>query len=167
MYIISFDPGKTTGCVVLNATSRNVFSTEFVTQILWETRFDDVKYVIRQYNSAYTKIVIENFLLYKGLAEAQAGSNIPSAQMIGIIAAYTYDYSEVEVDNPLSFCFQMASQIHLSPAAMRLTGKHSRVLYSPKPEEEKYFVGKRHALDAYAHAIFYIQNNSKVLFSEY
>lgn len=160
MNIVAFDPGGTTGCVIINATSSKEFTVEGVYQIKWEDRFDDIKYILNYWleepvdNSLRTdtRIVIEDFILYEAKAQELTGSRFPSSQIIGIIAAwcneYGYDYNKIH--------FQMASQIHFSAIAQRIAGLTTKMVYNPRKEDEHLFIGKRHALDAYAHAMLFL-----------
>jgi hypothetical protein len=89
-YIISFDPGRTTGLVVAYYAQQKFLIT-LADEISWNDRFSMTRDVIFEYRKHLCTLLIEDFRLRKDLAEAQAGDDMPSSQMIGIIECRAFD----------------------------------------------------------------------------
>ena len=89
-YIISFDPGRTTGLVVAYYADQQ-FVIIKTKEITWGDRFSATRDVIFEYKNHLCALLIEDYRLRKDKAEEQAGSDMPSSQMIGIIECRAFD----------------------------------------------------------------------------
>lgn len=131
MFIASFDPGRTTGCVLARWESGRDFDIVMKYAIPWEKRFPAIKDILRYVPE---HIVVESFRLYPHSARAQIGQDFPSSQVIGIIETFAYEYSP-------------ESRITKQPAAAR-----SNV----KVTHEEIKGSSVHVLDAYLHLRYFI-----------
>lgn len=60
-------------------------------EIRWSDRFVQTRDMLYEYKDRLCVILIEDFKLRKDLAESQAGDDMPSSQMIGIIECRAFD----------------------------------------------------------------------------
>jgi hypothetical protein len=131
VFIASFDPGRTTGCVLARWESGRDFYIIETYAIPWDERFVVVKDVL---SFKPEHIVVESFRLYPHSARAQIGQDFPSSQVIGIIETYAYENS-------------LLSRITKQPAAVR-----SNV----KVTHEEIKGSSVHIVDAYLHLRYFI-----------
>ncbi|MDD4722678.1 MAG: hypothetical protein PHR07_08045 [Acidaminococcaceae bacterium] len=135
MILIAIDPGKTTGVVCAHAPSlKTLYTLELIT-------LTDVVDTITKLSGSEgypTTIIIEEFRLRKNKAVQQAGSTIPSAEVIGAIRGWAVGKDNVEI------VMQSASAIGtIVPVMLKAFD-----LWKPT-------VGKPHARDAARHLIYY------------
>jgi hypothetical protein len=134
MYIVSFDPGETTGIVVAQWESGRTFLVTRAEEMFWGERFSKVKRTLQTYKPSYT--VVEAFRLYPHRAQSQIGKDFPSAQLIGIIQSYAYELG-------------LLDSVVLQPAASRSSVKIA-------PEHKSVLGSSPHIKDAYAHVRYFI-----------
>src|SRR5690242_18837462 len=95
-YILSFDPGRTTGLVVVYYAERQ-FVVIRADEIMWNDRFTTTRDVLFEYKNHLCALLIEDYRLRKDKAEEQAGSDMPSSQMIGIIECRAFDLGIIQI----------------------------------------------------------------------
>lgn len=136
MYIVSFDPGETTGMVVGEwyEWRPKTFNLAFHGEIPWGRRFAGVKDAIRTYSPDF--VVVESFRLYSHRAKTQIGKDFPSVQVIGIIQTYMYEAGILD-------------RLMLQPAAVRSSVK---IL----PDHLKLIGSSPHIQDAYRHLRYFV-----------
>lgn len=135
MILIAIDPGKTTGIVCVQAPSLDTAIMAETTDI--KNTIDFIR-IMRTSEEHPTTIIIEEFRLRKNKAVQQAGSTIPSAEVIGAIRGWAIGKDNVEI------VMQSASAIGtIVPVMLKAFG-----LWQPT-------VGKPHARDAARHLIYY------------
>jgi hypothetical protein len=139
--ILAFDPGKCTGlCCALHASGRD-FKIVSSQEIQWDERFKifNLFYINR---TTITAIVIERYRLFSNALtlKSQIGSDIPSAQVIGIIelSAALCKLDCVYFQNP-----------------------EDRKNVSVNPEHRSQLLRSRHAIDAYCHLKFHILTKAR------
>ncbi len=134
MYIVSFDPGETTGVVVGNWVADREFGIVHAEEIFWTERFVRPEIILSSWMPEY--IVIESFRLYPHAARTQIGKDFPSAQVIGTIETYA---------NMLG----LLDRVHKQPASVR-----SSVQIEPK--HKVMLESSVHVADAYKHLRYFI-----------
>lgn len=94
-YIISIDPGMTTGLVVASNVNyeAETYDLHMVDQITWDNRADIGRYLQLFYDPAVGRfeldaIVIEDFVLYANKAKDQINSRFPSVSVIERATVY-------------------------------------------------------------------------------
>lgn len=96
-FIISFDPGRTTGVVVAHYYGKRHFDIVRVDEIRWQDRFETTRDIVFSYRNHLSAIIIEDFRLRRDLAEKQAGDDMPSSQIIGIIETYAFNFGIINL----------------------------------------------------------------------
>lgn len=135
-FILSFDPGATTGCTI----AEHVHGTEFqVFQSLeytWQDRFQ-IFNLIYTNRMSIKAIVIERYRLFADptTLRSQIGSEIPSARVIGIVE--------------LSAKVCKLDCIHFQDPNQRLQ-------VGVLPEHKKLIKRSRHCIDSYLHLRYFI-----------
>jgi len=93
--IIAIDPGYTTGtAIATDIESAERFNLIGAFEIGWQARFNFFATFFRSNADRLTAIIIEDFRLSNDekLQKAQAGSRMPSSQVIGQIETECYHY---------------------------------------------------------------------------
>lgn len=134
--ILSLDPGYTTGYAVGKTTGPRKFEFINAGEILFDSRFEELDRLFKTYQPHH--VVIEDFILYKDKAVAQAGSRIPSSRIIGAVDYICFKYG-------IALTFQTAS----SRKSVRI------------PDAIKERFPSAHARDAYQHLRYYVILNCK------
>lgn len=129
--ICGWDPGETTGlCIIEADTSFDGFTVALSATIPWKQRLTMIRNIVHAHNAIH---IVEDYTIYASKAKDQIGSKVPSARVIGIIAAFCYEYER---------------EMHLWPASCiertQILPAHAPLLLRPDPGE--------HARDAYKHA---------------
>jgi hypothetical protein len=133
MYL-SFDPGETTGWCSLNEQG--------IPTGMGALKGDEALYEFLDNVDPIPKVVvIEEFKLYGNKAKQQIGSTMKTSQTIGIIRAYTRKWKSEVVIQPAS----------IKKIAELWTG------VSPKGSH-----ANSHHIDAFNHAMYYLQKNGIV-----
>jgi len=146
MYIHAFDPGASTGFVVLKTSPR----LELVAARVLKT-FADFDYWGSTTWIKYLPdaIVIEDFHLYPHMAAKQIGSGFPSVKFIGVIQyiAYTHSLSHAVTMQPAS-CKEPFDKDHWDETLGIL----------PQLKD----VSSQHICDAAMHALYFYFNTKGV-----
>ena len=141
--VLGVDPGHTTGWVVLDIatgvplkreqTTGNEATSDFLYQLSHE--FPDTAYEL-------TAIVMEDYKIFAHKAKQHIGSNVPAAQVIGIVEHQARQWRVPVVKQPAN----------ILPMAQKLTGVTMPSNHS-----------KSHWVSAYLHACFYLIKNGQML----
>jgi hypothetical protein len=137
--IISWDPGVTTGLVIVRYIGGTNFDVLRAEEVKWADRFSTSRNTIASYSQMTPRpiIVCESFYLRADEASNQVGSDFPSCQLIGIIECWCYEFS-------LGDRFYKQN-----PDVKSRTGileRHYNLVKSPRD----------HMKDAYQHARYFI-----------
>lgn len=142
-YIIAFDPGRTTGLVVAYYYNDGHFEIVRADEIRWRDRFEKTKKIVYEYaynmvdtHSRACAIIIEDFKLRKDKAIEQAGDDMPSSQVIGIIEAYADLYGSLHL---------IKKQMPSVTSRVAILDRHVQLLGSSE-----------HMKDAYKHIRYFI-----------
>lgn len=147
--IISFDPGKTTGCALARNPVGRTFELHAAFEIPWNCIEGDTYKLL--WSNAHTlhAIVIERFALSKSveLQQAQTGSVFEPSQVIGMIRAWRYHIARM-LDREIPIVFQTP---------------YDRKLVKILPEHQPIGMldNSPHARDAYKHLRYYILTHTK------
>lgn len=87
MYSITFDPGKTTGVLVMSGDTE--FTVLLSDEIIWEHRFAYTFDLIQRYACHNPVIICEDFVLFDR-GPVNRSNTMPSSQVIGCIQMALY-----------------------------------------------------------------------------
>lgn len=134
--IISFDPGGTSGCAVIEHTTGRHFELVLSTEFPWIDRFKIFNLLFAN-RTRIKAIVVEEFRLFenKNTLHSQINSEMPSSRVIGIIELAA-KLSQLDC-----ITFQTPSQ---------------RNNVSVLPEHRHLIKRSKHCIDAYLHARYHI-----------
>lgn len=93
MRVAAFDPGQTTGAILVDVHKRDISVILGAWEIEWVDRLSIVPLLASMFTSSYGSskpqsldaIVVESFSLYAHKARQQIGSDFPSVRVMGII----------------------------------------------------------------------------------
>lgn len=140
-YIIAFDPGRTTGLVIAYYYGGRNFEITRAEEIRWHNRMQITRDVLWYYMPKLCLIIIEDFKLFEDKAEDQAGDDMPSSQMIGIIECRAFDLGLNEIT---------IKQMPGVKNRVQVLDRHYRSLLIEN-EETKRMIVSEHTFDAYKH----------------
>ena len=140
--IIAFDPGKTTGVVVLTVNAFDPIKKpqwHFLLTAVGQFNIDECTAAVGRYLDLLqpdieVRVVAEDFRLYPHMAQGQAWSNMPSSQVIGAIR---------------TLCDLRNLPLTLLPASSR---KNVTILQHHAP----HLRAMPHAREAYRHARYFL-----------
>lgn len=145
--VLSFDPGKTTGWAVGETATFDTLTLLEVGQFHQDDCVPTIDELVKRFQPNW--IVYEGFRLYEGMAQKLVFDDFPAVHVIGVIHACAWLSPPAASEKPL-----LAMQMATVRKSVRLLDAHA-----------SYFVGKRHAKDAYLHLRYFYVRNRKKLFS--
>lgn len=152
MFIVAFDPGGTTGIALIDHDFGRDFELIKSFELPWKNRFEifNLIYTNRLYIKA---IVIEEFRLFANqkTLHAQIQSDIPSAQVIGIVEL------SARLAKLNSVVFQKPSDIHTKDP---ITKKPVYTIEIP-PKFKPQIHRSLHCIDAFLHARFFVLTTAR------
>ena len=153
--ILAFDPGKTSGVCCVSHLSGRAFTISASFEVQWQDRFK-IFNLIYVNKASIKSIIIEEYRLFSNALtlKSQIGSDIPSAQVIGII-----ELSAAICKLEKCIVFQRPSDIHYTnPQTRKL-----EYTVSIDPDHKKKLHSGQHCIDAFLHAKLYILSNHRKL----
>lgn len=92
-YFLVFDPGKTTGLLVMNRVTRCVGTDDYKVilsdEIQWPNRFERIFDLYEKYYHLYPVTIIEDFRLFDR-GKVNRSNEMPSSQVIGAVQMAMY-----------------------------------------------------------------------------
>ena len=141
--VLGVDPGKTTGWAVIDIengvplkteqTTGNEATSDFLYQLLHE--FPPTAY-------EFVTVIMEDYRIFGHKAKQHIGSNVPAAQVIGIVEHQARQWGVPIVKQPAN----------ILPMAQRLTGVKMPGTHA-----------KSHWVSAYLHACYWLIKNNLML----
>jgi hypothetical protein len=130
--ILAIDPGYTTGtAIATDIVSAEQFTLIGAFEVEWSKRFDFFSTFFRVNAAVLTAVIIEDFRLSynEKLQRAQAGSRMPSSQMIGLIEALCYQFrlsSRLHFQLPVDYHNMHVLAQHIECVGL---SRHNQVAY--------------------------------------
>ena len=156
IYVLSIDPGKTTGIVLASCKSPKDFTVISAKDWKWSSRFEipeyynldnplGLMYSLSNFNGQIpTYVVIESFNLFRHKAQQLTGSDFPAVRVIGMIE---YAMSEAGILD------RLITQTPSQRIRAKILDQHVQDLK-----------GLHHAKDAYKHLRVFISNPMNKVF---